>query len=70
MRCVVVNGAKLKANATCAHCGSKIGNGYIRELDTRLIYCDYRCYSIALEASVVAVTAYRPPAISAGTRSS
>ena len=69
MRCVVVNGAKLKTDASCAHCGGRIGEAYVREIGSRLIYCDFRCYSIAVETSIT-VRGYRAPALSAWTRSS
>ncbi len=68
MRCVLVNGAKLKAEALCAHCGNRVGVNYVREIDTRLIYCDFRCYSIAVETSI-RVLGHRTPIINAGTRS-
>jgi hypothetical protein len=69
MRCIVVNGAKLKAEALCAHCGNKVGESYVREIGTGLIYCDFHCYSVAVETSV-GVLGYRAPAIHAGARSS
>lgn len=69
MRCVVVNGAKLKAEMPCAHCGSKIGESYIRDIGSRLIYCDFRCYSNAAEQSALAF-GYRAPAFNAGMRGS
>jgi hypothetical protein len=69
MRCVVVNGAKLKAETQCANCGCKIGNGYVREIRTHCIYCDFRCYSAAVQPSLEALT-YRMPTLSAWTRSS
>lgn len=50
MRCVIVNRAKLKAEALCAHCRNKIGEGYVREVGSRVLYCNFRCYSIAIEA--------------------
>jgi len=53
MRCIIVNGAKLKAQARCAYCNRTIGEGYIREIGSRLIYCDFHCYSVALEAAVM-----------------
>lgn len=69
MRCVIVNGAQLKADAVCAHCGNRIGEGYIREIGgRRAIYCDFRCYSIAAETSFAAPD-YRSP-LTAWTRSS
>ena len=69
MRCIIVNGANLKAEAFCAHCGNKIGDNYIREIGSRLIYCDYRCYSAAFKSSV-AVIGYLAPSPRAWTRSS
>jgi len=69
MRCVVVNGARLKAGALCAHCGNKIGDSYIRDIGSRMIYCDFRCYGIAAEKPVLAC-GYRVPALNAGVRSS
>jgi hypothetical protein len=69
MRCIIVNDAYLKAEAFCAHCGNRIGGSYVREIDTRLIYCDYRCYGVALKTSISAL-GYRALALSAWTRSS
>jgi hypothetical protein len=54
MRCILVNGAKLKAQACCAQCGQAIGDNYIREIGSRHAYCDFHCYSVALENSVLA----------------
>ncbi len=64
MRCVIVNGARLKAQAFCAHCGDAIGDSYIREIGTRVVYCDFHCYSVAIETSVV-TRGYYPPALGA-----
>jgi hypothetical protein len=69
MRCVIVNGAKLKAQARCAYCSRPIGNGYIREIGSRLIYCDFHCYSVALENAVI-TRAYPQLALGAWTRRS
>lgn len=69
MRCVLVNGAKLKTDASCAHCGGKIGDDYVRDIGTRLIYCDFRCFSVAVETSIRKL-GYRPPALNAWKRSS
>jgi len=68
MRCVLVNGAKLKAEASCAHCGNKVGVNYVREIGNRLIYCDFHCYSVAVDGSV-RILGYRTPAFNTGTRS-
>jgi hypothetical protein len=69
MRCIIVNGANLKAEARCAHCGNNIGDNYIREIGSQLIYCDYRCYSTASKSSVAAI-GYLAPSLGAWTRSS
>jgi hypothetical protein len=69
MRCVVVNGARLKAETQCANCGCKIGDGYVREICTHRIFCDFRCYSAAVEISLEALT-YRMPTLNAWKRSS
>jgi len=69
MRCIIVNDAYLKADAFCAHCGNRIGENYVREIGTRLIYCDYRCYGVALRSSVTAI-GYLAPSPSAWSRRS
>ncbi len=61
MRCVVVNEANLKAEAFCAHCAEKIGDRYLREIRTRLIYCDYHCYSVAVESAILTPQYRIPP---------
>jgi len=66
---MMVNGAKLKAQAFCAHCGDEIGDCYAREFGSRLLYCYFHCYSVALEMSVV-TRGYYPPALGAWSRSS
>jgi hypothetical protein len=69
MRCVVVNGAKLKAETQCANCRRKISDGYVREIRTRRVYCDFRCYSTAVQTPLEALI-YRTPVLGALTRSS
>ena len=64
MRCIVVNGAQLKADCCCAHCGKKIGDTYLREIRSRAVYCDPECYSFAADVSVPALR-YLPPAANA-----
>ncbi len=67
MRCVLVNGAKLKAPTSCAHCGNKISTDYVREIGTRIVYCSFRCYGTAVATSV-RVLSNRVPAPSAWSR--
>ncbi len=64
MRCVIVNGAKLKAETCCAHCSNRIGEAYVREMGSQLIYCDYLCYSIAVGNAALAL-AYCAPSVRA-----
>jgi hypothetical protein len=61
MRCIIVNNANLKAEESCAHCGGQITEGYVREIGSRLVYCDYRCYSAAFKSSVAAIGYLAPP---------
>jgi hypothetical protein len=69
MRCIIVNNTNLKAEVVCAHCGSRIGKSYVREIGSRLLYCDYRCYSIALKTAVAAI-GYCAPSPTTWSRSS
>jgi hypothetical protein len=55
MRCVIVNGARLKAEVSCAHCGRTIGEGYVRDMRNRLIYCNFDCYRVAVRMPPVAL---------------
>jgi hypothetical protein len=44
MKFIVVNGRTLRPQAFCALCCEQIENGYLRDLTTRLSYCDHQCY--------------------------
>jgi len=44
MKFVLVNGRAPRPQSSCAFCCQPIGNGYLRELTTRLSYCDQQCY--------------------------
>ena len=44
MRFVLVNGRAPLPQSSCAFCCQPIGNGYLRELTTRLSYCNQQCY--------------------------
>ena len=59
MRCILVNDANLKADASCTFCRKTIGESYAREIGSRFIYCDFDCYR---NAAVM-------PIITLGTRS-
>lgn len=44
MRFIFVNGRTPRHDAYCALCCDKIGDAYVREMRTRLLYCDELCY--------------------------
>lgn len=44
-RFVLVNGRVPRTDATCAACCSKIERGYVRDPQTRLVYCDPHCFT-------------------------
>jgi hypothetical protein len=44
-RFVLVNERMPRNDTQCALCGGTIEKGYIRDLRTRLIYCDTQCFA-------------------------
>ena len=44
MKFVLVNGRTPNPPSFCALCCEPIGESYLRELTTRLSYCDHQCY--------------------------
>jgi hypothetical protein len=44
-RFVLVNHRVPRDDGHCALCGGIIENGYVRDVRTRLIYCDVQCLS-------------------------
>jgi hypothetical protein len=45
MRFVLVNERSPRADACCAVCCSRIDRGYVRDPQTRLLYCDAQCFA-------------------------
>jgi hypothetical protein len=43
MRFVLVNDRAARAS-TCAHCSRSIGLGYLREMQSKRLYCGHACY--------------------------
>jgi hypothetical protein len=43
MRFVFVNGRTPRVNPRCALCSEEIGDRYVREIGTRLVYCSRPC---------------------------
>jgi len=44
MKFLLVNGRTPRPQSVCALCSEPIGKTYLREIATRLAYCDHRCY--------------------------
>jgi hypothetical protein len=45
MRFVLVNARSPRADASCAVCCTRIDRGYVRDAQTRLLYCDAQCFA-------------------------
>ncbi len=45
MRFVLVNERIPRANAYCTLCCARIERGYVRDPQTRLLYCDAQCFA-------------------------
>jgi hypothetical protein len=54
MKFVLVNGRTPRPQSFCASCCEPIGESYLRELATRLSYCDHKCYASHRKAPVPA----------------
>ena len=52
MKFVVVNGRSPRPQSFCAQCCKPIGQGYLRDIATRLSYCDRKCYAGDRKAAV------------------
>ena len=44
MKFILVNGRTPRPQSFCALCCKPIGETYMREIATRLSYCDHQCY--------------------------
>jgi hypothetical protein len=55
MRFVLVNGRTPRGQSICALCCKPIGMGYLREIETRLPYCDDKCYAEHCVSAVLAI---------------
>ena len=44
-RFILVNDGVPLGDAHCTLCGTKIDKGYVRDWQTRLIYCDTHCFA-------------------------
>ncbi|MBH5371322.1 hypothetical protein [Bradyrhizobium glycinis] len=46
---VLVNGRTPFRQTSCMQCGEPISGSYLREIATRLPYCDHQCYALFCE---------------------
>jgi hypothetical protein len=53
MRFVLVNGRTPCPQSFCVLCYEPIGASYLREIETRLPYCDDKCYAVHCKNTVV-----------------
>lgn len=45
MRYILVNGRTPSGHPRCTRCSEHIATNYLREIRTRLFYCDHECYA-------------------------
>ncbi|HEU0151482.1 MAG TPA: hypothetical protein VFR21_32040 [Bradyrhizobium sp.] len=57
MRFILVNGRTPCRQSSCALCSKPIGTSYLREIATRLPYCDAYCYSDHCVGAILALEA-------------
>jgi len=50
LKFLLVNGRTPCLASTCAFCCEPIGEAYLREVPTRLPYCDHGCYFARLQS--------------------
>jgi hypothetical protein len=55
MRFILVNGRTPCPRSFCALCCEPIVASYLREIDTRLSYCDAKCYAEHCQGAVLAI---------------
>ena len=51
MRFILVNGRTPRAQVSCVMCGQPVEKSYLREIGTRLTYCDHTCYADHCESA-------------------
>ena len=55
MRFILVNGRTPSRQSTCARCSKLIDTNYLREIATRLPYCDAECYADHCVCAILAL---------------
>jgi hypothetical protein len=55
MKFVVVNGRSPRLQSICTRCREQIGDSYLRDIATRLSYCNHKCYAGRRKSAVSAI---------------
>ena len=55
MKFVLVNGRTPRTQSFCVLCGELIGESYLRNIATRLAYCNHKCYADHCKVLVLAL---------------
>jgi hypothetical protein len=61
MKFVLVNDGPPHGLSICARCSKAIQSSYLRDLASKLSYCDYRCYPARETIPVAPVALVRVP---------
>jgi hypothetical protein len=59
MRFILVNGRTPCPQSFCVLCCEPIGTSYLREIGTRLSYCDHNCYADHCRSAVLVLEHHR-----------
>jgi hypothetical protein len=54
-RFVLVNGRVPRTDQQCALCGAIVDKGYVRDSQTRIIYCDTQCFAGGVRIATPAI---------------
>jgi hypothetical protein len=54
-RFVLVNGRVPRTDQRCALCGAIVDKGYVRDSQTRIIYCDTQCFAGGVRIATPAI---------------
>jgi hypothetical protein len=55
MRFALVNGRSPREDCFCVMCEELIGASYLREVGTKLVYCDQNCYADHCQSAALAL---------------
>ena len=64
MKFALVNDRTPGKQSSCVLCGQPIETGYLREIGTRLFYCDHDCYADHCKSAAQALANLAPASLS------